>query len=74
MTRRAGTECQPELPGALPRFGVMPGPKDKKRAVALKRVWDRLRAYIAAETARLPSPRELLKKVEDKFVKERRDR
>lgn len=51
----------------------MPGPKDKKRAAALKKVWVHLRAYLAAETARLPSPIELLKKVEDKFVKERRE-
>ena len=51
----------------------MPGPKDKKRASALKKVWERLRAFLAAETARLPSPKELLKQVEDKFVNERRD-
>jgi hypothetical protein len=51
----------------------MPRAKDKNRSLALRKVWDRLRDYLAAETARLPSPKELLKKVEDKFVKERRD-
>jgi ribosomal 50S subunit-associated protein YjgA (DUF615 family) len=44
----------------------MPGPKDKKRASALKKVWEQLRAYIATELAKLPPPAELWKRIEAK--------
>jgi uncharacterized phage-associated protein len=47
----------------------MPGPKDKKRSAALKKVWEQLRAYVAAELAKLPPPAELWKKLEGKIAK-----